>query len=118
VVGGGGHGKDVGIAHIITTGAGLITTMPQVFILMLTPIGESTTESIIGTDIIGIMNGFLTNAFNRTGRAGITIDIGKGKEPGACRAINLNRNNIGRNSDSNGRRNIKKSQRFSSISKR
>ena len=118
MVGGGGHGKDVGIGHIITTGAGLITTMPQVFILMLTPIGESTTGSIIGTDIIGIMNEFLTNDFNKTGRAGVTIDIGKGKEPGASRVITLDRNNRGRNSDSNGRRNIKEDQRFSDISNR
>ena len=43
------------------------------------------------------MNGFLTNDFNRTGRAGIIIDIGKGKEPGASRAINLDRNNRDRN---------------------
>ena len=85
---------------------------------MLTPIGESTTESIIGTDIIGTMNGFLTNDFNRTGRAGIIIDIGKGKEPGASRVITLDRNNRGRNLDSNGRRNIKEDQRFSDISNR
>jgi hypothetical protein len=35
------------------------------------------------------MNGFLTDDFDRTGRAGMIIDIGKGKEPGASRAINL-----------------------------
>ena len=39
------------------------------------------------------MNGFLTNDFNRTGRAGIIIDIGKGEEPGVSRAINLDHNN-------------------------
>jgi hypothetical protein len=39
------------------------------------------------------MNGFLTKNFNRTGTAGIIIDIGKSKEPGAYRAINLYRNN-------------------------
>jgi hypothetical protein len=43
------------------------------------------------------MNGFLTNDFNRTGRAGIMIDIGKGKELGASRAINLDHNNRDRN---------------------
>ena len=43
------------------------------------------------------MNGFLTNDFNRTGRAGKMIDIGKGKELGASRAINLDRNNRDRN---------------------
>jgi hypothetical protein len=38
------------------------------------------------------MNGFLTNNFNRTGRAGRVIDTGKRKKPGASRAINLDRN--------------------------
>jgi hypothetical protein len=32
--GGGAYGKAVGIAHIITTGVGVITTMFQVSILM------------------------------------------------------------------------------------
>ncbi len=39
------------------------------------------------------MNGFLINDYNRTGRSGIKINIGKGKETGASRAINLDRNN-------------------------
>ena len=43
------------------------------------------------------MNESLTNAFNRTGIAGITIDIGKGKELGASRTINLDHNNRDRN---------------------
>ena len=34
MVGGGVRGKDVGIARIIITGAGVIITMSQVFILM------------------------------------------------------------------------------------
>jgi hypothetical protein len=34
MVGGGAHGKVVGIARIIITGVGLIITMFQVFILM------------------------------------------------------------------------------------
>jgi hypothetical protein len=97
VVGGGAHGKVVGIVHIIITGVGPITTVFQVFILMSTQVGEGTTETIIGTDIDGTMNEFLTNDFNRTGRAGIIIDIGKSKKPGASRAINLDRNNRGRN---------------------
>jgi hypothetical protein len=37
------------------------------------------------------MNGFLTSDFTRTGRAGVIIDTGKGEEPGAFRAINLDR---------------------------
>ena len=43
------------------------------------------------------MNGFLTNDFNRTGRAGKMIDIGKDEELGASRAINLDHNNRDRN---------------------
>jgi hypothetical protein len=43
------------------------------------------------------MNGFLTDNVDRTGRAGMIIDIGKGEEPGASRAINLDRNNRDRN---------------------
>jgi hypothetical protein len=45
----------------------------------------------------GTMNGFLTNDFNRTGRVGIIIDIGKGKGPGASRTINHDRNLRDRN---------------------
>ena len=52
---------------------------------------------MIGTDTDGIMNRVLTDDFNRTGGAGIIIDIGKGKEPGASRAINLDHNNRDRN---------------------
>ena len=48
-------------------------------------------------DTGGTMNGFLTNDFNRTGRAGIMIGIGKGEELGASRAINLDHNNRDRN---------------------
>jgi hypothetical protein len=43
------------------------------------------------------MNGFLTNNFDRTGRAGKMIDVGKGKELGASRTINLDRNHRDRN---------------------
>jgi hypothetical protein len=43
------------------------------------------------------MNGFLIDDFNRTGRAGKMIDIGKGKGIGASRAIDLDLNNRDRN---------------------
>ncbi len=93
MAGGGVHGRVVGIAHIIITGVGVIITLFQVFILMLTQVGEATIETIIGTVTVGTMNGFLTENFNRTGRVGIAIDTGKSKEPGASRAINLDLNN-------------------------
>lgn len=92
-VGGGAHGKAVGIAHAIMTGVGPIITMFQDFIMTWTLAGEDTTETIIGTDTGGTTNGFLTGNFNRTGIPGIKIDIGKGKEHGASRIINLDRNN-------------------------
>ena len=97
MVGGGVFGKVVGIVHVIITGAGVIITMFQVFILMLTQVGEDTTEIIIGTGIGGTMNGFLTNDFNRTGAVGKRTDIGKGKKLGASRAINLDHNHRDRN---------------------
>jgi hypothetical protein len=43
------------------------------------------------------MNGFPTDNFTRTGRPGKTIDVGKGKDPGASIAINLDHNNRDRN---------------------
>jgi hypothetical protein len=97
MVGGGVYGKVVGIAHIIMTGAGVIISVFQVSISMSTQVGEDTTEIVIGTGTGGTMNGFLTNDFNRTGRAGILIDIGKGKKPGTSRAINLDRSLRNRN---------------------
>ena len=118
MAGGGVHGKGVGIARIIITGVGFIITAFQVFIMMWTRGGEDTTENIIGTVTDGTMNGFLTNDVDRTGRGGIIIDIGKGKEPGASRAINLNRNNRDRNSDIKGKSNTNRGLRFSDTSNR
>jgi len=45
----------------------------------------------------GSTKGFLINIFNKTGEAGITIDIGKAKESGTLKDINPlhhNRNRI------------------------
>jgi len=97
VVGGGVPGKVAGIAHIIITGAGLIITMFQVFILMSTRVGEDTIEIIIGTDTGGTMSVFPTDDFSRTGRAGVMTGIGTGREPGVSRVISLDRNNRDRN---------------------
>ena len=97
MVGDGVYGKVIGIAHIIMTGAGLIITIFRDFISKLTRVGEDTTETVIGTGTSGTMNGFLTNDFNRTGKAGKMIDVGKGKEIGASRTINLDHNNRDRN---------------------
>ena len=57
------------------------------------------------------MNGFLTSDFNRTGRAGKVIDIGKSRELGASRAINLAHNNSDRNQDNKGNSNTNRGPR-------
>jgi hypothetical protein len=95
--GGGVRGRVVGIAHITMTADGFITAMFQVFILMSTQVGEDIIDTMIGTATGGTMRGFLTNDCNKTGRNGIMTDIGKGKRPGASRAINPVLNNRGRN---------------------
>jgi hypothetical protein len=64
------------------------------------------------------MNGFLTGDSNRTGDAGTTIDIGKGKEPGASGAINLDRNDKDRSYNVEGKSTINRGLRFSDISSR
>lgn len=97
MAGGGVHGKVVGIARNIITRVGDIITMSRVFIMMSTRVGGGTTETVLGMDIAGIMNGYLLIDFNRTGKAGIITAIGKIKEPGASRAIVLDRNNKDRN---------------------
>jgi hypothetical protein len=48
-------------------------------------------------DTGGTINGFLTDNADSTGGAGIMIDIGKGEELGASRAINLDHTNRDRN---------------------
>ncbi len=47
------------------------------------------TETIAGMDTDRIMNGFLTVDFIRTERAGMTIRIEKGGEPGVLRTIEI-----------------------------
>jgi hypothetical protein len=83
---------------------------------MWTPVGEDITETVTGTGIGGTMNGFLTNDFDRTGRTGKIIAIGKGREVGVSRTIDRDRNNRGRNWgrnwDSKGNYNITRSLKF------
>jgi hypothetical protein len=83
MVGGGVHGKVVGIAHVIIIVVGCIIKMSQVFILMSILVGEDTTETIIGTDTGGTMNGSLVDRLNRTGSTGKIVGIGKDKALGA-----------------------------------
>jgi hypothetical protein len=64
------------------------------------------------------MNGSLTGDFDRTGRAGKIIGIGKGREPGASRAISPDRSSRDRNWGSKGNSNFNGGLRFSNISNR
>jgi hypothetical protein len=97
MVGGGVPGKAVGIDRSIITAAGVIIEMFRVFILMWTRVGEDTTETVTGTDTGGTINGFPSGDFNKTGGAGIIVDIGKGAILGASRTINLDHNTRERN---------------------
>jgi hypothetical protein len=60
-------------------------------------VGEDTTEIVIGMGIGGTTNGFLINIFNKIGEAGVIIDIGKEKEDGTSKDINLLRHSRNRN---------------------
>jgi hypothetical protein len=97
MAGGGVHGTGDGIVRIIITVVGDIIIMFLVFILMLIRVGEDTTERIIGTGIDGTTNVFLTSDLCRTGRAGRVTDIGRSREHGESRIINLDLNNRNRN---------------------
>ena len=105
---GGVYGKVVGITSITMTEAGAIIAMFQVLISTWIQLGEDTTGLILGTAIVGTLIGFLIEDFNRTERSGKMIGIGKGKEPGASRAINLDRSNRNRNLENRGTNNIKR----------
>jgi len=89
MAGGGVHGEASGIDLRITTGAGSVIVVFQVFILMWTRIGEDITGAVTGMDTGGNISGFLTREFNRTGRTGKTTGAGKHKEPGTSGTISL-----------------------------
>jgi len=97
MVGGGVHGKGGGIVHVIMIGIGFIIIISQLFIMTLTSAGEATTGTVIGMGIGGSTNGFPINIFNKTGEAGIVIDIGKDKEDGTSKNINSLHQNRDRN---------------------
>jgi hypothetical protein len=79
------------------TVTGGIMTVFRASILMYIQGGDNTTETMIGMGTSGTMNGFLTNGFSRTGRAGMRINIGRSKKRGASRGIGLDRNSRNRN---------------------
>ena len=98
MAGGGVFGKAGGIVPTITTGVGFITTGCRVSTSMWILSGECFIEIMSGTGTGGIMNGFLTGTFGRTGRVGGAIVTGRGKErTGASNAISRGRSSRDRN---------------------
>ena len=71
---------------------------------------------MIGTDTDGTMNGFIMTNFSGTGTPGVGTGIGKDKEPGASRAISLDRNERDRNLDIKEKNNITRGLKFSNMS--
>jgi hypothetical protein len=79
MVGGGVHGKDDGIARgtIVQVGA-TIETYP-LSTEGYRQVGGMTIGSIVGKDINGTTNEYLTSNFNGTGATGKRADIGRSK---------------------------------------
>ena len=103
MAGGGAHTGAAGIAHVIMIVVGVITVGYRVSIMMWTHIGEDIIQIVIGMDVLGIIAQFHIHNFNRIGEDGRMTDIGKNKENGMFRVIQLNRNHRDNNSDKNGK---------------
>jgi hypothetical protein len=93
MAGGGVLGKAADIAHCFIPGDGFIIKISPVSILTWTQAGEQVTWGGIGTGIAGTMNVFLTNDFNRIGKTGERITIGKDRSIAEYITIDPDRNN-------------------------
>jgi hypothetical protein len=98
MVGGGAHGKDVGIDRGTMIQGGPTITKFHLFIDKYPQAGGMTTGSIIGKAINGTINEYLTKTLNRPGRPGKRVSIGRSKKVGVSRVINTKRvhSNTGR----------------------
>lgn len=92
VAGGGARGKAAGIAHGTITQVGPTMEEPRIFIDRYRQAGGIITGIVAGTDINGIISGFLRNRYSRTGEAGKRTGTGNGKIPGEWSAGNIGRN--------------------------
>jgi len=92
MAGGGDPTGAAGIAHVIMIVVGVITGVYRVFIMMWTHIGEDIIQIIIGMDIHGIIARFHIHNFNQIGEDGKITDIGRNKENGMFRLIQLTPN--------------------------
>ena len=109
---GGDFGKDDGTVHLIMTEDEFTIVISHSFILTWTGVGETIIGTTIGMDTDGNMNVFLTTASMITGGPGVTPDIGRVKEPGVFRAINLDHRFRDRNKDVKGNSSITRDPRF------
>jgi hypothetical protein len=92
MAGGGARGKAVGIAHGTTTRVGRTIKEFRIFILRYRQAGGIITGIVAGTDINGIISGYLSARFNRTGEHGKKTGIGSGIIPGVCNVPNIGLN--------------------------
>ena len=67
-VGGGDLGEDIGTVHITTTQVGYLIEVPHLFIQGYHQIGGMITGAIVGEDVNGTINEFLTNKFRNIGK--------------------------------------------------
>lgn len=88
--GGGARGRDAGTARGIMTAAGWLTASPRLSIKQFLRAGEMIIETAAGEDTPGNMKKYLMTGCIKTGGPGTTIDIGKEKGHGMCRACRGN----------------------------
>jgi hypothetical protein len=96
MAGGGVRGKDVGIAHGTTIQAGPTINAFPLFMQGYPQAGGMTTGIIVGVDISGTTNEYLTNKFNGTGGAGKRTGIGRSNKPGVSRVCSPERDHHNR----------------------
>ena len=85
VVGGGVHGKVVGIAHGTIAQVGLTIEAFHLFIHEYPQVGGMITGIVVGKGIPGTSNQYLTINFSNTGAAGKRTGIGKSNKHGVSR---------------------------------
>jgi len=88
MAGGGGRGKEGGIARAAMTQAGNTIETRLLFIVKYPITGEMTTENDNGGANNGTFNRYLTGKSRKTGKAGKRAGIGKKTKHGAFRICN------------------------------
>ena len=72
-------------SHYYNSGWGYYQKCSIFLFRCTTRVGGMTTENIVGEDINGTTSEYLSNKFNKTGKAGKETDIGRSKIPGVSR---------------------------------